>query len=232
MLDNEGKKHLKRITESIDELKGFNGRTKDPNPVTHQYIGVIVDNTLGFLCSAANSLDKGRRVATFDQMKNWTSLMRAVHQSFFSTLHIAIEAALEDLCTKLSVTAKSSERGRYLKIIKKINENEDHKNELSAYFEKRKPSFDDKVDAILKSRKLEEQKKTTWRKFFKAITILRNKASHPPNPKLSEPEIQSLRDGGFDTCVSKNGELQANPRMYAQIVKYVLDFFDEANQSP
>lgn len=225
MLDNESKKQLKAITNSIDELMNFRDRTKAPNPVTHRYIGTIVDNTLGLLCSVANSLDKGCRKITFDQMENWTSLMQAVYRSFFSSLHIAIEKAL----LETNVKAESSEGKRYIKIINEICENEPQKKELLEYFTKRTPSFSDLLDALLKDKKMNSNKKTIWRKYFKALSILRNKASHS-DTKLSDIQRQSLIDGGFKVCVSQHGELQANTNMYAQIVKYVLDFLDEMNQ--
>lgn len=159
MSDNESKKILKYITDSMYELKGCQDRVKDSNLITHRYIGTIINNTLVFLCSVANSLDGRSRHIEFDQMRGWKSAMQAVHRSFVSTLHLAIETGLEDLCTRLNVTAESSERKRYLKIVNEINGNDNHKKTLTTYFEKRKPSFEDKVNAILKYRKIIEKEK-------------------------------------------------------------------------
>lgn len=230
MVDNEAKKHLKAITISIQELTSFQDRTRTPNPIMHQYIGTVVDNTVGLLCSAANSLDEGCRHIIFDQMKNWVSLMQAVHRSFFSSLHIAIEKEFLDLCAGIDLTAESSIRKRYIKVVNEISGNEPQKQKLLSYFNKCEPSFHDLLNALLKIVRINKYKKKIWRQYFKALTILRNKASHS-DVTLSSSEKQSLNEGGFSVAVSRDGKIQMNSRMYAQIIKHILDFFDEANQS-
>lgn len=228
-MDSKAMKHLKQIQKSINELYLFQDQTKSPNPISNQYIGTVVDNTIGLLCSVANSLDKGDRYITFDQWGNWKSLMQAVHRSFFSSLHIAVEAAISDLSIKYGLECHSSIKVRYVKVVEKITGNEPEKEKLIKYFNKCKPSFEDQFNSLLDFAKFDDSRKKIWRLYFKGLTILRNKASHS-DVTLSAAEIKSLKEGGFTVVISSLQELKINTRIYAQIVKHILDFYCELNK--
>lgn len=225
-------KHLQRILEAVDELMAFHTRTVAPAPIPHQFVGTVVDNTVGLLIAPANALDGGARAIRFSDDSNWLSLMQAVHRSFFSSLHLAIEAGLVALCRERGVTARNRLREGMQSAVEQI-ENAAGTNEtvhrgvkhLYAYLKTQRPGFDDYLEAVLDTTSLARKTKTQWRRFFRALSIVRNKASHS-DVSLTEPERKALVDGGCEVMISPSGELVMNPRMYAQFVTFALQFLD------
>ena len=220
--------HLRSIEEAIHELALLHDRTKDPNPIAHQYIGTIVDNTIGLLTAPANSLDKGNRKVTFSDDKNWLSLMKAVHRSFLSSLHTAVEMSFERILEDQKTKAENKQQKKYKEKLKTY-EPIDEKLEafITKIIEGIPLNFRDKLNAVLELTSLNKKEKNMWRKFFIGMTIVRNKASHS-NPTLTQQEQEDLKQGGLQVVVSKNGDLQLNPRMYKQFAEFTLNFFDLA----
>jgi hypothetical protein len=225
-------KHLQRITEAIDELMAFHARTADPAPIPHQYIGTTIDNTVGLLAAPANALDGGTRALRFSDIHNWLSLMQAVHRSFFSSLQLAIEAGLVAICRERGLQVPSRLRHRMKSAIEKIEKaagdnDEVHEaiKDLCTFLKSYRPSFNDYLESVLAISLLPRTTKTQWRRFFRALSIIRNKASHSDS-SLTENERKALIDGGCRRMISTTGELVMNPRMYAQFVTFSLQFFD------
>ena len=225
-------RHLARIDESIRELSDLEVRTSSPAHVSHQYIGTVVDNTIALLTAPANSLDGGHRLVTISDPKNWVSIMQAVHRSFFSSVHLATERALAELCEGRLVTVQS---GLALKLDKEISSllemiDDDATIQQVRRLKKSLPrfrsSFDDYLNAVLEWSDLSRERKRSWRKYFGALSIVRNRISHS-DPTLSTKEAQSLRDGGCGVMVSNDGSLVVNPRMYKQVASHILDFLDQ-----
>lgn len=224
--------HIHHIDEAINELGNFHDRTVSPNPIPNQLIGTVVDSTISLLCIAANSLDGGARNIQFDEpANNWVSLMLIIHRSFFSMIHAYFEYGITKICEKLKIEVKASVPEQYLKIleeIKKESTNEIRLKELINYFERerKRPSFTDYLNAVLKKSGLDKDRQEVWRNFFNGLRILRNKSSHS-NTTLLQNEIEILRKGGMAVVVSSSETLQFNTRMYAQITNLTLDFWNE-----
>ena len=90
----------------------------------------------------------------------------------------------------------------------------------------KKPSFNDYLEAALKQNSnILEHRKKIWRKYFKCISILRNKVSHS-DCSLSSSEKDLLMNNGFSAVVNGT-ELQFNSRNYVQICNHVIQFFQE-----
>ena len=219
-------KHLKIIQEAINELGLLEDRTKDPNPFAHRYIGTIVDNTRGLLTAPANSLDKGSRNVTFSDDKHWLSLMQAVHRSFFSSLHTAVEKSFETILEDKKIEAENKQQKQYKQ---KLKNYEPIDVNLEAFITKIIEgiplNFSDKLNAVLELTSLPKTVKGTWRKFFIGMTIVRNQVSHS-NSALTQQEQEALIQGGLKALVSTNGDLQVNPGMYKQFAEFSLIFFD------
>lgn len=218
--------HLKRIQEAINELLELHQRTKAPNMVANQYIGTIADNTVSLLTASANSLDNGKRTVTFSDENNWVSLMQAVHRSFLSSLHTAIEVSLEKIleCQKQQVENKQQ-----ISLKKKLETFKPLPTELEEFIigiiNGIPLNFQDKLNSVLEQTSLTNKHKTIWRKFFNGMTIVRNKVSHS-NPTLTQTEQDILIQGGLKVLISKKGDIQVNPRMYKQFAEFTLNFFD------
>lgn len=214
------------------ELHALADRTRSPAPIPHQYIGTVVDNTIGLLTTPGNALDGGRRIVTFSETSNWISLMQAVHRSFFSSVHLATEAGLVSLCVERGVPLRSRLRDAAAAPIAKIEQVAGHRpdiqravKDLRAVLRTTRPGFDDFLEGALSTVPLPRKVKATWRRFFRALSIVRNKTAHS-DPRLTEAERIRLRDGGFTVMISPSGDLGLNPRMYLQVVTFTLNFFD------
>ena len=226
--------HLQHIEESLAALLTFAPRTAAPAHVAHQYVGTVIDNTLAHSVAAANSLDGGTRTATFSESRNWESLLQAVHRLFFASMHLAIERGLNDVCEAAGVEVQSSTTSQfdreYDKLLTALEI--DSSNEQAQRFKKKcrpraHPTFDDHLNAALKlpSLNLPRETQQTWRSFFRALSIVRNKASHS-DPTLSSTETADLAKGGCAAMVSSNDTLVLNVRMHTQVVERVLSFLD------
>jgi len=224
--------HLQRILESINQLLLVSAKTGNPAPIPHQYIGTVIDNTIGLLTATANSLDLGNRVISHTEDHQWLSLMQSVNRSFFSSIHIATETALAHICTTNNIEVLSRQQEKMSKAIDAIEAAIENKAILKKQFKSlrasclKHPAFKDYLETALSIKEHNSDFKKTWRKFFDALSIIRNKVSHS-NPTLNYKEKEKIRDGGFGVFISAEGTLQFNSRMYEQVAVFTLEFFDE-----
>ena len=226
--------HLNGIEKAIEELMVFHDRTAAPAPIQHQYIGTIIDNTVALLMAPANSIDGGSRRVTFSENRNWLSLMQAVHRSFFASIQLATEVGLEQFCKEQSVCIEARQGRKMLAHVQKIEDSGAAVGDalssvasLRRHFEAYRPMFSDCLEAVLSATHLTNKDKKVWRRFFRALSIVRNKASHS-DTSLTENERSELGAGGCAPFVAEDGTLIMNPRMYAQVVHFTLQFFDVA----
>jgi hypothetical protein len=224
--------HIQSILEAINELMTLHPRTAAPAPLPHQYVGTIIDNTVGLLTAPANSLDGGSRSLRFESARNWLSLIQAVHRSFISSLHTATEVALVEFCRQndlhvagaLGLAAEKAFADLATHMPDNSGARKSVKN-LRNLIRTVHPGFTDYLEAVLKSSPLSTETRSHWRKFFRALSIARNKASHG-NPALSKAEINDMRKGGLGFMVDANETLVTNPRMYFALAELVLGFLD------
>lgn len=224
--------HIETIDEAIAELIQFHSRTAAPALLPHQFIGTVIDNTLALLTVPANSLDGGNRIAYFSEINNWRSLIRSIHSSFLSQIHLATERALIVICDEQNLKVQVAFQSSLIEAIAQIEAhigNQDSLKDalkvLKAIAQKGRPQFDDYLNTVLSDSNLEKKTKKVWRKFFRALSIARNKTSHSITT-LTDGERLELRDGGCAALISESGDLVINPRMYAQIVNHILNFLD------
>ncbi|CAI8804767.1 HEPN_RiboL-PSP domain-containing protein [Pseudomonas sp. IT-P74] len=225
--------HLHAIDTSIAELKDLERRTIAPASIPHQFIGTMVDNTMVLLTTPANILDQGGRSFSCTGFETWISLMQAVHRSFYSSILLATERALKFICDEQNLEVNSRRKLKHdvlLDIIQANIQNSPAASKAVAELKKQnkhnRPDFSDYLECALDATNLDKETIVKWRKFFRALSIARNKASHS-NTALTEAEKADLRDGGFALLISDTGIFVTNPRNYAQASILVLDFFDE-----
>lgn len=230
--------HVEAIDAAISSLASLSSRTTAPAPLSHQHIGTILDNTALLLTSPANALDNGGRSFKFTHSRNWLSLMQAVHRSFFSSLHIATEAAIIEICRNAEISVHSnieSQIQRELAILQAaLKENPSGLGALEKLAKRvrpAKPVFEDYLESALRHSAMEKDAKKIWRNYFKALSIIRNKSSHADST-LNEREREALRTGGLDLMISASGELASNPGLYAQFAQFTLNFFDSLHSTP
>jgi hypothetical protein len=222
--------HITRIEEALAALLAIQTRTAAPAPFPHQVVGTILDNTACLLTAPANALDGGCRVVSFSEDRNWVSAMQAVHRSFFSSIQSAVELGLATICEEAGSVVEIARNRRITKLAHGLADKVDSTliaGELRELERLRHstPAFNDYLETALRVRQMPMAFKRTWRRYFDALSIVRNKASHS-DWRLTIGEQRRLREQGFAVMVSPAGELQLNPRIYEQVAAHVLDFFD------
>ncbi|MDX1949767.1 MAG: hypothetical protein SFT90_04625 [Rickettsiales bacterium] len=226
-------KFLVNIDSSIQELLKTHIRTANPKPIPHQYIGTAIDSFICLLCSAANSIDPKcnnnfglYRNIVYEDFNNWLSVIQIIHRTFFNIIHSCLEVSLKEYLLEKNIAPESSLIEKYQKIINEATFKENRqKKKISNYFKRKKPTLEDYINSTLLYSNISDERKTLWRKFFKAFNIIRNKGSHS-DATLSGEEVKILQDGGFSALV-KEGTLQINCLYYSQTANFILDFLDE-----
>lgn len=214
--------HLQHILITLDELLIISKKTSAPADLCFQYIGTIVDNTIGLLTAPANSLDDGNRRISFDEEHNWISLMQAVHRAFLSSVQIAVEKALANDCGSIEISGEKKIASLLKELDGKLT---DQQIKLVKSLVPKKPSFNDYLDASLKKSPMSNDRKKIWRKYFKCLSIIRNKVSHS-DCSLSSNDRECLVLNGFAPLVMEN-KLQFNSRYYTQICNHLIQFFQD-----
>jgi hypothetical protein len=222
--------HIKGIEETINELNSLPKQFSTPKYET-KFVGTVLANTISFLSSAANSLDKGKRLKTFKHLEDWGELMKAINRSFFSTIIISAERSLEFYVLKKGGVIESSYKrtcqNKYNKLRTSLTS--DTVDRFDGFIEgitkNIKPTSADYLEAALKLSTFDDKGKKSIRNFFSALVIVRNKSSHS-NPSLTEDEKERLKKGGLEHFISTNGELVASYRSYYSICNYIIGFLE------
>lgn len=226
--------HLRELDTAISELLALAPRAGHPAPIPQQYVGTTINNAAMLLTVPASALDGRARIPTPSEDSVWHSIMKAVHRTFLASLQAAVEGGLVHICDQLHLAVTSGARARATGLAERIRQKVDPspiEGELRelARTGSNQPAFDDYLEPVLENCFASDDRRREWRRFFRAFSIVRNKASHF-NPALNGHERQALAAGGMGAMVDVNGNLQINPRVYAQLSKLSLDFFDEAVQ--
>lgn len=221
-------RHLQVINEALAELLILTKSLGEPAARSHQYVGGVVDNTICLLCSPANSIDKGGRFLLFSNLKNLESAIAAIHRSFYSSIFSVIELVLEQECANNQIKVEGRVKS-WNKIKSEIaNELSDAQLRKIEKLIPAKPTFGDYLEAVLQKSNIKEERKNVWRKYFIALSVVRNKASHGDSA-LNTKEMEKLKEGGFAALISQDNQLGINARNYNQICIHIINFFTELN---
>lgn len=215
--------HLQHIQSSLKELKELSVRTSEPSAKAFGYLGTVIDNTCGLLTAPMNSLNSECCKIIYSDDKNWLSLMQAVHRSFFASIIIAVEAALSEEYRTVPIQNKQEVEALINDLSDKLSKKQ---MKILKNLIPKKPGFNDYLENVLKQNNtMLEDRKKIWRKYFRCLTTLRNKASHS-DPILTDTERKHLLENGFETVVNGH-QLQLNTRIYAQVCNHIVQFFQE-----
>jgi hypothetical protein len=219
--------HLQTLDEAIAELIPLTEITAAPAPRQYQYVGTVIENTLVLLTGVANSLDQGSRNIQFSDFVNWISAMQAVHRSFYSSIIMAVEISLTEFCQDEGITVKSGRLAQAESIIADLGDALNGRNKKRILsLAGGDPAFLDYVRSAVQARLEKPDRRDVWIKFFDALSVIRNKASHS-DVTLSESQQKKLAEGGCGVLVSDDGNLQLNSRNYKQVVDCVMQFYQE-----
>lgn len=222
------KKHLQSIEEAINELQNLSTRTSAPAKMPYQYIGTIVDNAMLSLTTPSAIIDNSNKRIYHCDNSCLESLIAGIHRCFFQSMHAAVEKGLEEILRENNIALAGSVSLRAKQILENFEDLPKEVKKLIRQVKGFSPTFPDRLETVLSLMECDKAVKDKWRHFFSAFGKLRNKASHGIDMSLTEREKEVLITGGMKAVINeKNSELHANPRMYFQLAKFSLDFFDE-----
>ena len=186
---------------AIRDLQRFGRVTAAPAPDYHGYLGVITNAAMSLLALCIHQT--GTAVVFPGPLSGdqWEALVVMVHRAFYAGLLTAIEGMCDGFCKSRGSTVTASRPAR-------------------------SPEFMDYINSALGASRLNDARRTYWRRYFDAVRILRNKASHFSNA-LTPHERQTLQDAGLGHHITANDTVQTRPANYAPLAQRVLDFVAE-----
>jgi hypothetical protein len=236
-------KYFESAQQAWAQLGELEDRTVVPAPIPHRYVGSAARAVRAMLlgpCHIAQQFAEAERSADPELIAandtHLAQVMLVIDRAFFQMIHTAVQMGLETVCETEGWSVQNSQARQLNGIIARLRE-KDQKgrfgDELKQLTRMRPkfPRFDDYLETVLKRKEMPEQFTGMARRYFIALSILRNKCSHT-DVRLTDAERKRLRDGGFGAVISDDGELIAGPKLFPQVVDHVLHFFDAVCQSP
>lgn len=166
----------------------------------------------------------------------FVSQLQLMHRACISSLHIAVEAALNEFIHSKNLRIEISIVKQCSKIVKNIRE----KTTECSLIEKElkeiehlggnHPQFQDYLNTVLNNTVLFEDLKTDkkykeeTRAYFDALSVVRNKSSHYTNQPLKENEKMRLKRGHLGKMIDDDGLLQMDVQFYKPIFGDIIKF--------
>jgi hypothetical protein len=222
--------HYQTIQQAIQDLLQLSPRVQAPQPIPHQFVGTALDGTLSTLFAPLNSLWLHRPVRQECDDETWKSAMSCLLRGHYLLLHVGCEEALRAITILKEIEVQSATANGARKLVDLIRPFVTSNPEAATALEKLAPplhpSFQDYLDAVLRSAGLAKGAAANYRKLFLALSVLRNKAAHKNN-EVTEHQRQALRNAGFGAHVDQRGAIVLNANLLAPMARRILDFFDE-----
>ncbi len=169
----------------------------------------------------------------------FVSQLQLMHRACISSLHIAIEAALNEFIKGKNLRIEISIVKQCSKIVKNIKEKatgysliEKELKEIE-HLGSNHPQFQDYLNTVLNNTALfqdlkkDKKYKEETRAYFDALSIVRNKSSHYTNQPLKENEKIRLKRGHLGKMIDNESLLQMDLQYYKPIFNDVIKFFDK-----
>jgi hypothetical protein len=217
--------------EALADLHALGQRARAAGTEAHGQVAFILNGIISFLAAQANVLDTSgkTRLAIPNDVDTWQSVNVVINRAFLGLLHTAVEGGLIDICRRLNIVA-SSRRAQAIALADRLRRKLKDPGLVASELRKLEkmgsvhPEFHDYLEGALK-KTISSDRQKTWRRFFDALSVVRNKVSHSETA-LTEADIERLNRGGLAAMII-DGELKIAPQSYEQLVRFVLDFFDE-----
>lgn len=171
------------------------------------------------------------------------SQLQLMHRTCLSSLHIAVQASLNEFIKTRNLTIEISLAKQRDKIVKNIREKlldcsviEKELGEME-HLGGNHPQFQDYLSTVLSNSivyedlEIDKKYKEESRAYFDALSIVRNKVSHYTNEPLTENEKKRLEKGHFGKMVDENGYLQMDVQFYKPIFGDIIKFLNSIKNS-
>lgn len=173
----------------------------------------------------------------------FVSQLQLMHRACISSLHIAVEAALNEFIKSKNLRIEISIAKQRNNLVKNIREK---MTECSLIEKELKeiehlggnyPQFQDYLNTVLNNtivyEDLETDKryKEETRAYFDALSIVRNKVSHYTRQSLKENEKNRLKRGHLGKMIDEQGYLQMDIQFYKPIFGDIIKFVNRLKDS-
>lgn len=166
----------------------------------------------------------------------FVSQLQLMHRACISSLHIAVEAALNEFIKSKNLGIEISMVKQRSKIVKNIREKMTECSPIEKELKKieqlggNHPQFQDYLNTVLSNTfffeglKTDKKYKKETRAYFDALSVVRNKSSHYTNQPLRENEKMRLKRGHLGKMINDEGLLQMDIQFYKPIFGDIIKF--------
>ena len=168
----------------------------------------------------------------------FVSQLQLMHRACISSLHIAVEAALNEFIKSKNLTIEMSLVKQRSKIVKNIKEKLSECSQIEKELKEienlggNHPQFQDYLNTVLnntvvyKDLETDKRYKEKTRAYFDALSIVRNKISHYTQRPLKENEKDRLKRGHLGKMIDEQGYLQMDIQFYKPIFGDIIFFLN------
>lgn len=228
-------KYFHEVINLIQKFEQLGPRTDLNSSIYHRLLGSTIESYKCFLAGIGNSLsnivDPSKFLkAIYVDDEDLMNVIKLSHRTYFNQLHSSTASVLKEFCDNKSIDVPNNLKAEIMKnvaALKKKMPSEYH-GEIDHFASKLKspkfPQFDDYLNAVIKSKAVNKKQTSTWRKFFRGFSLLRNKVSHE-STTLNVSEKQVLVDSGIGVQISEN-EFLVSFEVYYELTVRNLEFID------
>lgn len=174
----------------------------------------------------------------------FVSQLQLMHRACISSLHIAVEAALNEFIKSKNLRIEISIAEQRSKIVKNIREKIPECSPIKKELKEierlggNHPQFQDYLNTVLNNTVVYEDLETDkrykkeTRAYFDALSIVRNKVSHYAQQPLKENEKDRLKRGHLGKMIDEQGYLQMDVQFYKPIFGDTIKFLNSLKNLP
>ena len=228
-------KYFREVVNLIQKFDQLGPRTDLKSSIYHRLLGSTLESYKCFLAGIGNSLsnivDPNKFLkAIYVDDEDLKNVIKLSHRTYFNQLHSTVATVLKEFCENESIDVPNNIRAEIMKnvvALKKKIPSEYHK-EIDNFANKLRspkfPQFDDYLNAVLQFKEVEKKQASSWRKYFRGFSLLRNKVSHE-STTLNVDEKQVLVDSGIGVQISEN-EFLVSFDVYYELIVRNLELLD------
>lgn len=237
--------YKKTLFQGIKDFGEIENQLLDNGSKMHLYINTASGEVRIFMVSLLLYLNgKNPYYSQKFHEDFFVSQLQLMHRACISSLHIAVEAALNEFIKSKNLRTEISMVKQRSKIAKNIRE----KTTECSLIEKElkeieqlgsnHPQFQDYLNTVLnntmvyKDLAIDKKYKEETRAYFDALSIVRNKVSHYTQQPLKENEKDRLKRGHLGKMIDEQGYLQMDIQFYKPIFGDIIKFLNSLKDLP
>ncbi len=236
--------YKKTLFQGIKDFGEIENQLLGDGSKMHLYINTAAGEVIIFMVSLLLYLD-GKNPYYFQKFHEdfFVSQLQLMHRACISSLHIAVEAALNEFIKSKNLRIEISMAKQRSKIVKNIREKTTEcsliEKELKGieHLGSNHPQFQDYLNTVLndtlffKDLNTDKKYKEEARAYFNALSIVRNKVSHYTNQLLKKNEKMRLKRGHLGKIINDEGLLQMDIQFYKPIFGDIIKFVNRLKNS-